>query len=166
MNSINAEMVFRSIHTLLSELVDGPAPGQGTWILDRDPSAGLAGTLDSLTAAQASRHIIPGESSIVGHANHLLFSLTLMNRWAAGENPFEGADWQGSWKTQTVDDVQWEDLRRKLREQGHAWLKALDTARDWDEEDFTGALASIAHLAYHLGAMRNMLDTAKQTPKF
>ncbi|MEN6492355.1 MAG: hypothetical protein ABFC85_10230, partial [Rectinema sp.] len=67
MNSINAEMVFRSTHTLLSELVDGPAPGQGTWILDRDPSAGLAGTLDSLTAAQASRHIIPGESSIVGH---------------------------------------------------------------------------------------------------
>ncbi len=164
MNSIDAEMLFKCVHTLLSELVNGPAPGQGTWILDRDPSAGLAGTLDSLSAAQASRHIVAGESSIAGHANHLLFSLSLMNRWAAGENPFEGADWQGSWKIQTVDDAQWKELRRELREQGHAWMDALDADKDWDEESLTGSLASFAHLAYHLGAIRNMLDTAKQTP--
>jgi hypothetical protein len=166
MNSINAEMVFKCTNTLLSELVDGPAPGQGTWILDRDPSAGLAGTLDSLTAVQASRHIVPGESSIAGHANHLLFSLTLMNRWAAGENPFEGADWQGSWKIQGVDDAQWEYLRRKLREQGHAWMQVLNAAREWDEEALTGALASLAHLAYHLGAIRNTLEAAKKTATF
>jgi len=165
MKSVNAEMLFSCTHTLLSELVDGPAPGQGTWILDRDPSAGLRGTLDSLTAAQASRHIVPGESSIAGHANHLLFSLVLMNRWAAGENPFEGADWQGSWKIQSVDDAQWEDLRHALKEQGHAWMEALDAAKAWDEESLTGALASIAHLAYHLGAIRNMLETAKQASK-
>jgi len=162
MNSINAEMLFRCVHTLLSELVDGPAPGQGTWILDRDPSAGLAGTLDSLSAAEASRRIVPGESSIAGHANHLLFSLTLMNRWAAGENPFQGADWQGSWKLQTVDDAQWKNLRRELREQGHAWMDALNADKDWDEESLTGSLASLAHLAYHLGAIRNMLGAAKK----
>lgn len=162
MNSINSEMLFKGIHTLLAELIDGPAPGQGTWILDRDPSAGLKGTLNSLSAAQASLHIVPGESSIAGHANHLLFSLKLMNRWAAGENPFAGADWQESWQVQTVDEAQWATMRRELEKQGHAWMSALDAPRTWDEENLTGTLASFAHLAYHLGAIRNMVDNATQ----
>lgn len=165
MNSLNADMVLKSAQRLLTELVDGPEPAKGTWVLDPDPKAGLLGTLDGLTAQQASRHIVPEESSIAGHANHLNFSLSLMNRWAAGEKPFAGADWKGSWNIQTVDDIQWQDLRRKIREQAHGWMKAMQTPREWNEEDLAGVFASIVHLAYHLGAIRNTLEAAKKAAK-
>ncbi|MCE5255723.1 MAG: hypothetical protein LLF89_02625 [Spirochaetaceae bacterium] len=165
MSPINEKMVLDGMNALLSELVDGPAPGQGTWILDRDPQAGIAGTLKQLSAAQASQHIVPEESSIAGHANHILFSITLLNRRAAGENPFAGADWQGAWKVQTVDEEQWQDLQRDLMQQAHAWMKSINVSREWDDDDLTGAIATMAHLAYHLGAIRNMLEAAKQTPE-
>jgi len=165
MDAINGTMVFNSVHTLLSELIDGPAPGQGTWILDRDPQAGFAGTLQQLSAAQASRHVISGESSLAGHANHILFSLTLMNRWAAGENPFAGADWQGSWALQTVDEAQWATLQKNLLGQAHGWMSSFNAPRAVDSDDLTGIIASVSHIAYHLGAIRNMLTAARSTPE-
>jgi hypothetical protein len=41
-------------------------------------------------------------------------------------------------------------------------MNVLNGSKDWDEESLTGSLASLAHLAYHLGAIRNMLGVAKQ----
>lgn len=162
MKNLEAALVFDSIHRILSELVDGPALDQGTWVLDPDPSVGLLATLGSLSGVQASARPIPGESSIAGHANHLHFSLGLLNRWASGENPFEGADWKGSWKTQEVTEVEWKSLIDGLGQQAHAWIKAMDPEKDWDAISLTGAVGNVAHLAYHLGAIRNMLEMAKR----
>ena len=80
-----------------------------------------------------------------------------MNRWAAeGGNPFADARWDEAWKTAAVDDAAWTAIRNGLREEAQRWLKALSGARAVSEVEFTGMIASIAHLAYHLGAIRQI----------
>ena len=142
-----------SLITLLSELVDG-APDTGAYVLNRsDP--GILRSLDRLSAAEASAKS-PSGSSIAAHVDHVRYGFSLMNRWRAGENPWRDADWSASWKRTTVDDRQWADLRRALADETHRWLKALETPFDVDDVALKGVIGSIAHLAYHLGAIRQM----------
>jgi hypothetical protein len=99
-----------------------------------------------------------GKTTIASHADHLNFGLSLLNRWAAGEeNPFAGADWNASWKRTTVTDAEWRTQRAALRDQAERWKKAVAARTDWDNISASGALSSAAHTAYHLGAIRQIL---------
>jgi hypothetical protein len=93
---MNTSELSNTLTTLFSELVDG-APQAGAYMLNRgDP--GLLASLDRLRAAAASA-APPGESSIAAHVEHVRYGLSLMNRWAAGEeNPFADANWGASWR--------------------------------------------------------------------
>ena len=88
-----------------------------------------------------------------------------MNRWAKdGGNPFADAKWEEAWKISAVDAAEWEEIRRGLREETHAWLGAVGSPRDVTEVELAGMVASIAHLAYHLGAIRQ-IDKGARGPK-
>lgn len=150
-----------ALNNLLSELIEGPKP-DWAWVID-PTSPGLLPFLDQFSADDASRRPAHGGSTIAAHANHLRFSLELLNRWARGEeNPFADADWNASWNLQTVSDSQWHDLRKALRREASDWIAAAQTSRDWNEITLTGAFASAAHLAYHLSALRQ-LAAARRT---
>src|SRR5690606_14311207 len=123
---------------------------------------GLLGSLDRLSAADASRLTSTGPS-IAAHADHLRYGLSLMNRWTAGENPFADADWKVSWETTTVSDDEWKRLRAALGDEAHRWLAALGAPREVNEMELDGIIGSIAHLAYHLGAIRQ-IDSATRGP--
>lgn len=156
MANLDSEVVLRGLRRVLAELVNGAPPGP-TWVLDHDPRAGLVPLLATLDARAASRRSVPGRPSIAAHAAHLRFSLSLLNRWAGGEeNPFAGADWKGSWSRPEVTEEEWRALREALGEEARAWLDALAAPREWDELSLTGSLASAAHVAYHLSAIRQM----------
>jgi hypothetical protein len=152
--------VATSLATLFGELVDG-APGAGAYILNAH-DAGLLRSLDKVSAAAASAVTRTG-SSIAAHVDHLRYGLSLMNRWAAGENPFGDADWSASWKKTTVSEAEWQKLRAQLREEAARWLNALRAPRDVQEIELNGMIGSIAHLAYHLGAIRQ-IDPALRGP--
>jgi len=47
-------------------------------------------------------------------------------------------------------------LRADLRAETKRWLHALSTAREVQEIELNGMIGSIAHLAYHLGAIRQI----------
>jgi hypothetical protein len=95
--------------------------------------------------------------TIAAHANHVNYGLELLNRWAGGEeNPFATADWEGSWAKQTVSLDEWQEVVAGLQHEAASWIAALEEPREWDEISFTGALASAAHIAYHLGAIRQL----------
>jgi hypothetical protein len=88
------------------------------------------------------------------------YGLQLLNRWAQGEtNPWADADWEASWKRTTVSEDQWNSLRQDLRRESGAWRDAVAARGDWDDLAASGALASAAHTAYHLGAIRQILAT-------
>lgn len=150
MNTSNATSSFTA---LMSELVNGTAP-TGGYMLNRG-DRGLIGALDKITARDASQ-IINGGSSIAAHVDHVTYYTSLMNRWAAGENPWKGADWKASWRKPAVTPEEWENSKRALADELNKWILVLGEAREVSSAEFSGMIASIAHLAYHLGAIRQM----------
>jgi hypothetical protein len=148
---------------LFSELVDGASDPTGAFMLNSGDE-GLLRSLDKLSADDASRSVNDG-ATITAHAQHLRFGLSLMNRWAnAGGNPFADAKWDEAWKTSDVDATEWDNIRNGLREEAHGWLQALSSPRDVTDVELSGMVASIAHLAYHLGAIRQ-IDRHARGPK-
>jgi hypothetical protein len=124
--------------------------------------AGMLRSLDKLSATAASTPTATG-SSIAAHVDHVRYGLSLMNRWSAGENPFRNADWSASWKKTTVSDHEWDTLRRDLQAEATRWLDALRMPREVQEIELNGMIGSIAHLAYHLGAIRQ-IDSSLRGP--
>lgn len=157
---MNLREISSALTTLLSELVDG-APISGAYVLNRgDP--GLLQSLDRLTSEAASEQHAGG-ASIAAHVDHLRFGLSLMNRWARGENPFADADWGMSWRRIKVDEDEWMRLRMELRDEARSWLETLEHPRAVDEVELNGVIGSIVHLAYHIGAIRQ-IDRATRGP--
>lgn len=150
---MNTGDVARSLHALFAELVDG-AQDHGAYVLNRG-DAGLLRSLETLDAAAASRPNAAG-SSIAAHVDHVRYGLSLLNRWAVGENPWADADWSASWRKTVVSDAEWKRLIGALRDEASAWAHVLAGPRDVNETELSGMIGSIAHLAYHLGAIRQM----------
>jgi len=160
MNTIDS--VFqRALAKLLGEIFDGP-PGNEAYVLNPgDP--GLLRQLESIQEDAASARPMPGKTTIAAHVDHVCYGFSLMNRWAAGEpNPFAGADWEASWRRAAVSDDQWRTLRANLRREAEAWRKHVAARTDWDDLAAAGALSSVAHTAYHLGAIRQILAALKK----
>jgi hypothetical protein len=53
-------------------------------------------------------------------------------------------------------DAEWAVLRQALGAESRTWLEALRAPRDYSEIELNGVIASVAHLAYHLGAIRQI----------
>ena len=150
---MNTGELSNTLTTLFSELVNG-APKNGAYMLNAGDE-GLLRSLDKLSA-QAASAPTPTGSTIAAHVDHLRYGLSLMNRWSAGENPFGNADWSTSWKKTTVSDEEWKTRRAELRTESDRWLEALRTPRDVQLIELNGIVGSIAHLGYHLGAIRQI----------
>lgn len=140
---------------MLREAFEGP-PGPWTYFTDTSPGAGLFGTINGLSSAQASQQGGPGPSTIAGHINHLASSAALSTRGLRGEST--SRDRSGTWTVSTVDDAGWAALRARLREEYENLLIAVETHALWDEDALGVAMGAIAHTAYHLGAIRQRLQ--------
>ena len=144
---------------LFSELVNGPGDG-GAFMLNSG-DAGLLRSLDKISAADASRSVNNG-ATIAAHARHVQYGLSLMNRWATeGGNPFADAKWDEAWKTSSVDTAEWDAIQRGLSDEAARWLQVMKTPREVAEVELSGMIGSIAHLAYHLGAIRQINKDAR-----
>ena len=148
---------------LFSELVNGSAdPSIGTFMLNRG-DRGLLHSLDQISAATAST-TPTGGASIAAHTDHLRYGLELLNRWAGGEpSPWKTADWTASWRKQVVTDDEWRRLRDDLRHETEAWQRSLGTITGLPDTAAKWVAGSVAHLAYHLGAIRQ-IDRATRGP--
>ena len=145
--------LFTSLQGLLRELTHGTAPSGGFVLNAGD--AGLLASLDRLTAADASM-TSHGGASIAAHVAHLSYGLSLLNRWAAGENPFASADWNAAWRIGLVSEQEWGRLRGELRMQVDSWLAVLAAPRELEPIELNGVIGSVIHLGYHVGAIRQI----------
>ena len=155
-----AHSPIQGLLDILREAVEGGVPGQGTSFLDgtaADGSGnhGLLATLAALSAEQASRDV--GGTSVAGQARHTALHLEVLVRWNRGERgPF---DWKGSFLPAAVTAPEWAEVQARVR---RAYEGAVALARSWEtrplDGDVTGELAgATAHVAYHLGAIRQMV---------
>ena len=152
-----------SLARLFAELVEGTAGFDGGYILNTG-DVGLLKSLERLSAADASRATNDG-ATIAAHVQHERYGLSLMNRWATqGGNPFADATWDLAWKIREVDANTWDEIRNGFAAEAHRWLEVLRTPREVSETELNGMVASIAHLAYHIGAIRQ-IDKNTRGPK-
>jgi hypothetical protein len=145
--------LFTGVQALMRELTYGTAPTGGFVLNGGD--AGLLASLDRLGPEDASMSS-HGGASIAAHVAHVSYGLSLMNRWAAGEDPFASADWNAAWQIGRVSHDEWDRLRAELRTQIDSWLVAVATPRELAPVELNGVIASVVHLAYHVGAIRQI----------
>lgn len=149
------------LSTLMAELVHGSLDPQARTYMLNQGDPGLLGSLDRLSADAASARQAGG-ASIAAHVDHLRYGLSLLNRWAAGEPaPWQDADWTESWKKSGVSEAEWRTLRDELRREASAWTDALREPRDLNDVELGWIVGSVAHLAYHFGAIRQIDRSAR-----
>jgi hypothetical protein len=154
--------VSHTLVTLFRELLHGPErPGQAYMLNTGD--IGLLRSLDAISADTASR-TSQGGASIAAHVDHLRYGLSLMNAWSGGANPWDFADFTRSWRISTVTDAEWQDLRSRLQDESQRWVDAMRSKRELTDEEVNIVFAVTAHLAYHLGAIRQ-IDKATRGPQ-
>ncbi len=149
--------------TIFRELVHGsPDPTARTYVLNQGDQ-GLLASLDRLSAAAASA-THGGGPSIAAHVDHLRYGLSLLNRWADGvPPPWPDMDWTVSWRQIVVSDAGWRTLRDELRREATRWAEVLSSPRDLSDVEAGWMAGSVSHLAYHLGAIRQ-IDRAIRGP--
>ena len=160
---MNTASTAPTLARLFGELIDGTAAFGGGYIVNTG-DIGLVESLDKLSAADASRSTNDG-ATIAAHVQHERYGLSLMNRWATqGGNPFDGATWDLAWKIREVDAATWDEIRNGFASEARRWLEVLRTPREVSETELNGMVASIAHMAYHIGAIRQ-IDKNTRGPK-
>lgn len=138
---------------LLDETFDNV---QGAYL---DPGDSLFTTLEGVSAAQASVPVIGGENSIASQVNHIIFYFDVAIQYMRGENPGR-QDWSQAWQLVSVSVEEWTGLREQLRDRQRTLVQLIreTPAGAFDHEDMVGgAIATIAHTAYHLGQVRHTL---------
>ena len=149
--------------TIFRELVHGsPDPSARTYVLNQGDQ-GLLASLERLSAAAASA-THAGGPSIAAHVDHLRYGLSLLNRWAGGDAPpWPDMDWTASWRRTVVSDAEWESLREELHREAARWAETLSSPPEVSDVQAGWMSGSVAHLAYHLGAIRQ-IDRATRGP--
>ena len=160
---MNADVIARALPVIFRELVEGsPDPSARTYVLNQG-DRGLLASLEALPAAAASA-THGGAPSIAAHVDHLRYGLSLLNRWGDGVSPpWPDMDWAASWRRNVVTEPEWRALRDELRREATRWTQALSAPRELSEIEAGWLAGSVAHLAYHLGAIRQ-IDRATRGP--
>ncbi len=162
MSEIPRETVLRAVLPILSEAFAGPADPRSTHFVNNLPDCGLLGTLDALTAEQASTPVEEGGATAAAQAEPLRFSLDVSIRWMRGER--EKADRARSRDVHEVDDDAWTELRRQLRRADDGFMVTVPR-QPADAGLLEGVVATVAHAACHPGALRRIAKHAAARAK-
>ncbi len=148
--------LVEAVKTLLKETFDGPE-GNQSWYTESKPGSGIFGTLEMLSAEEAS---IPIQgTTIAAHTDHTRYYLWMANTYLKGEKP--NLNWGESWKITSVDQITWQQFKEELKLEYKALLEKIELIDLPDEQTANGILGSLAHSAYHLGAIRQMVKVIK-----
>ena len=142
------ETVKSNLLELLEETFETP---RGMY-LDR-PKGGLLITLGAISAEVASKET-GSQRSIAAHAEHLRVYLAALHRYISGATG--ATDWDASWATHGVNNLEWTALQRDLKRDYLALKADLERIPDGDLRLAEG-IAILAHSAYHFGAIRQLL---------
>lgn len=138
---------------LLKETFEGPPPAVPSAFLNK--GTGLFQTLDEIPAAIASAEAKPGGSTIAAHVEHIRFYVVVHGELLRGST--EAIDWNESWRIKTVESPEWDDLKQGLRRAYSSLTEQLKALETWGEDEVGVAMSIIAHTAYHLGSIRQLM---------
>lgn len=131
------------------------------YYLDRNTS--LFETLADITAEQASIPVGGKCATLAAQVKHVAFYLDVVRQSMLNPDSPD-ADWGEIWRTVgKVTDLEWQGIQNELRSSYTSMLEILPLAPAWpDEINAGGAIAIVAHSAYHLGEIRQALCTLRR----
>lgn len=128
-----------------------------------DKGTALFETLDTVSAAEASRPVSVTCASIAAQVEHVSFYLEVLARYLRGEAVGE-VDWAASWRRIDVTLSEWDARKGRLREAHRDIMALVRNGETWKDEGAIGsALAVVVHTAYHLGEIRQALCVVKHS---
>jgi hypothetical protein len=142
-----------SLFALLKETFEGTNTAFGTMYLDQ--GTGFFDTIDQIDAARASRPAADGGVTIAAHCEHVRFYLEFLSNYM--NEKFTMVDWKDSWRVKSVTDAEWTALRGQLQKTYQLVTDTFNEVETWNDFKISGALGILAHTAYHLSAIRQIL---------
>jgi enamine deaminase RidA (YjgF/YER057c/UK114 family) len=155
-NTINTDDFLKEVLYILRETFEGSPAGQGSAYLDR--GIGVFATLETLSAEDVSREI--GGTTIAAQTEHAKFYLDRICEFINGKT--DKVNWEQSWLIETVNETEWNFLREGMRKSYEGVLRCFAEIETWNQDNIGEAVAIIAHTAYHLGAIRQIMKSVKQ----
>lgn len=155
-NVIPRKHFVESVAYLLRETFEGSPEGQPSAYLDR--GVGIFVTLGELSATSASTEF--HGTTIAAQTEHAKFYLDRLCEFINGRT--EAVNWEASWLIETVNDAEWDALRESVRHSYESMLRCLAEVQDWNERQVGMAMGMVAHTAYHLGAIRQIVKAAAE----
>jgi hypothetical protein len=147
--AIEIGAAVQQVLDLLKETFEG-SPPSGSAYTDPGPGGGIFGTLSPIDSKAASEPRCG--SSIAAQVGHIVFAIDAASAWIRGDH--SSRKWKESWRISTVSDAEWNDLRQQV-EAGYRDLRAaIESHAATSDDAFGSAVAIVAHMAYHLGAIR------------
>jgi hypothetical protein len=154
---IRSDHFAKALFALLDETFDNV---HGFYL---DKGTSLFETLATISAAEASIPVGGRCATLAAQVKHIAFYLDVLEK-AVRTQQFEREDWGKIWReTSAVTPAGWDDLQAALRESYNRIKTLIDDTPAWStEEQIGGAMAVVAHTAYHLGEIRQALCVLKQ----
>jgi uncharacterized damage-inducible protein DinB len=127
-----------------------------------DKHTSLFETLATISAEEASQPVGDRCATLAAQVNHVRVYIEVLERYMRGEEVGQ-TDWAASWRVAGVDEAAWESLKQRLDATYQRMLATMQGGTTWDSaEAISGALAILAHTAYHLGEIRQALCTIQR----
>lgn len=142
---------------MIKEAFEGPpSPFKESYFTETASDTGIFGTLEKQTAETASQSI--HGTTLAAHADH-----TRYHMWGINEcletNVFPKMDWRKSWQIKSVTEEEWQHIQTELREEYARLVHTIESVDTWNEQFTNEVVSSLAHSAYHLGAMKQMIKS-------
>lgn len=151
---IQAQHFTNALYALLDETFDNV---QGFYL---DKGTSLFETLATISAAEASIPVGGKCATLAAQVKHVAFYLDVLEK-AVRTQQSEKVDWGQIWReTKDVTPAEWEALKTDLRASYNRIKALVNDTTEWPSDyEIGGAIAMIAHTAYHLGEIRQALCT-------
>ena len=146
-----------SIAYLLRESFEGTPDGLPNVYLDR--GVGFFSTLDDIMSDDASKEF--HGTTIAAQTEHAKFYLDRLCEFMSGRN--EKVNWEDSWLIETVTEAEWDALRKSVKKAYENSLRCVAAVEEWNERTLGLAVGMVAHTAYHLGAIRQIVKQPDET---
>lgn len=153
--SIGTEDFLKDMLYILRETFEGSPSGEGSVYLDS--GVGLFSTIGNLSAGTVSSE--QKGATIVAHTEHLKFYLDRLCEFIEGRRT--NVNWEQSWLIDNVDEQEWDVLKNGVKKSYENVLRCFASVKAWDQTNIGEAISIIAHTAYHLGAIRQLVKFAK-----
>lgn len=153
-NTIQQETFTQNLYPLFEEIFE---THHGI-ILDEKTS--LFDTLATISAEQASCPVGGKCATLAAQVTHVIFYLDVLEKYMLKQLTGR-VDWGEVWRTvKGVTPEEWTALQARLKQTYQRIYGQMKAIENWDDENtLGGALAIVAHTAYHLGEIRQALCT-------